>query len=290
MKGDIKNITILIIVFGFLLSPIWLSSELVNFFVQKDGKFNNSAAIQIIVAAMGSFAGAVGGAHAIRSYEKNKDLLAEFRACNASIIMAAEIFDSVTGLRNEHTNVQRNRYYESKGEYELYMINEVVGPFNLNLDKKNHQMASLQNDLLKNYIFEKLTLVGRPLVAIVRLNQTLENLSSKIKEKNIKISDWTSNPENPAKFISDYFGEPFGNELDLTYRDLIDTQHTLAETAQFLCKILVEDLRKHAKKVRRDLGKENLMICNFSIDQLAPDLLPNEIKFSSWNENFKAIL
>jgi hypothetical protein len=281
MLRDVKELFILSAFFAAATASVWWDQRMLSYTSIPD---NYKLITDLLVAAIGSAAGAFGGAYIIEKLQNKKTILEEYRNTNAGIMLSFSVFNSLVNLRSQHTNDLRENFYVNKGRLELHEF----GIFHYQPNVSTLQAIAFSIEPLKKILFEKTTISQRPVCVVNILDQTLASLNDSISLRNNTIYQLKNGNYDDEQSAQLYFGlrQKDGN-IDMTYCHSIDCICSAVEDAQFFSKLLCEDLEKHARQIRDKIGDTKLKINQPNFASVDASLMPKEDKYSDWRNNFK---
>ncbi|MFY9287919.1 MAG: hypothetical protein WAO98_05400 [Alphaproteobacteria bacterium] len=261
--------------------------------------FNSVFFISIAGSLAGAFAGAYGGQRIVERQKKREELLKEMRNTNAAIIVAFSICTSLLAMKSQHIKDLKENFDSQKAALLDHRSKISSGQtakdttFKFLADFRTLTMPLLPSATLQNQIFEKLSLVGRPLMLTTILIQTLYSLKESLEMRNNLIELYKSNSNLTEKMLVPiYFGLPYdGGHVNQDYPASIDAIYSQTDDGIHFSRLLCQDLVKHGKKIASEFNKENK---SGAIRISEPDfskaeesgLFPDEEKYASWQKMF----
>jgi hypothetical protein len=252
-------------------------------------------------AIAGSFAGAFAGAYgAQRIAEKAKyrdQLLKEIRGTNTAIMLAFGICNSLLSIKKQHVkslkedfDTQKTALLDYKRKRELGLISKDQ-VFHYKADFQTLSLPPLPVDILQTQVFEKLSLVGRPISLTTTLSQTVHSLSSSLAKRNQQIETYKA---NDGASIEEYFGLPLNGQINEIYPSLINAIYRQTDDGIFFSQLLCRDMIEH--------GNMSIELFNKSFKKGAPTisktdfskaeklgLMPNADNYADWITMFAKI-
>lgn len=245
-------------------------------------------------AIAGSFAGALAGAYgAQRIAEKAKyrdQLIKEIRGTNTAIMLAFGICNSLLSMKKQHVkslkedfDTQKTALLDYKHKRELGLISKDQ-EFYYKADFQTLSLPPLPTDILQTQVFEKLSLVGRPISLTTTLSQTVHSLSSSLAMRNQQIETYKANKgASPAE----YFGLPLDGQINEIYPSLINAIYQQTEDGIFFSHLLCQDMIEHGNKIVElfnnnfKKGAPTISKTDFSkAEKLG--LMPNADNYADW--------
>lgn len=267
--------------------PTWLTAhwpEIKDFF--------NSVFFTAVAGSLaGAFAGAYGAQRIAERAKYRDQLLKEIRDTNAAIMIAFGVCNSLLSMKEQHVKSLKEDFETQKTGLLDHKKNRELG--HISKDKEFHFTADLQTlslpllpvDILQRQVFEKLSLVGRPLSLTTTLSQSVHSLSASLDKRNQLIESYKAGNDGISPAL--YFGLPQTGQINQDYPSVIDAIYNQTDDGiffgQLLCKDLVEHGNQIAKQFKKLFGKDAPMITepNFGKAEKS-DLMPNTDKYVDW--------
>ena len=257
----------------------------------------------IIIAIVGGFAGAIGGAlgaqRIVERSRKREERLKELRYTNAAIMVAHTICNAALALKKQHVQPMREEFLKLRADLEAFKAKrdaKQIAPdveFHLQMDMRTYPAPIVPIETLKHIVFQEISAVGRPLALVAVIEQSLIGLSGAIAKRDQLIQRFVSGeiPEN--KHAHFYFGLPLqGGHLNQEYPDLVEAIYSYVDDLAFFSYQLCSDLMKHGAKVREALiikkpSKQvpHVSEADFS-GPLKSGLLPPDSQYGDWVNAF----
>ena len=253
--------------------------------------FFNSVFFTAIAGSLaGAFAGAYGAQRIAERAKYRDQLLKEVRDTNAAIMVAFGVCNSLLSMKKQHVRSLKEDFETQKTALLDHYKNRELGKiskdeiFRFKADLQTLSLPSLPVDILQKQVFEKLSLVGRPLSLTTMLSQTVHSLSASLEKRNQLIESYkASDGFSPAQ----YFGLPLDGQVNQDYPSVIDAIYHQTDDgiffSQLLCKDLVEhgnqivdQFKKHFKK-----GAPTISETDFAKAEKS-DLMPNADNYVDW--------
>lgn len=277
----------------------WSSvSDVVSWEATKN--FANSA---FVTALLGSLAGAFAGAAAAqRIAERSKhreELLREMRNTNAAIALAFGVCNTLLALKEQHVKSLKESYDAQKAALLEFQRKRKAGEiqqdvaFDFNADMQTLQPQALPMGTLRAVVFERLSIVGRPLNLVVTLTQTVESLAESLAKRNSLIEGYKAEFAKDAQRLAPlYFGLPYGEgHVNLDYPGTIDAIYSQTDDGIFFGNLLCKDLHDHGKQLsdafRKKFKNDPPRISEVDFGPTAAaGLMPDETNYADWVKAF----
>lgn len=256
----------------------------------------------IVIAVVGGFAGAIGGAlgaqRIVERSRKREELLKELRYTNAAIMVASTFCNAALALKKQHVQPIRETFLKMKRDLEAFEERRNAkqiatdDTFHFQMDMRTYLAPILPVETLKHIVFQDLSAVGRPLALVAVIEQSLIGLSSAIAKRDQLIQRFASGEILEHDRAHYYFGLPLpGGNLNQEYPDLVEAIYSHTDDLVFFSNQLCNDLMKHGAKLREALTKRpskqlpNVSEADFS-GPLKSGLLPPDSQYADWVDAF----
>lgn len=158
-------------------------------------------------------------------------------------------------------------------------------------DFQTLQARSLPTDMLRTIVFERLSLVGRPLNLVMTLAQTAQCLDESVEKRNALIEKYKVNFASDNQNLPPlYFGFPYREgHVNLEYPGTVAAIYNQANDGIFFSNLLCKDLYEHGQQVADEFKKKfkNEAPAVSKVDfSTAADLLPDEKDYADWTSAF----
>jgi gas vesicle protein len=282
-----------------LLNGLWVNVS--SWLTWENTKaFGNSSFFTSLIGALaGAFAGAYAAQRIAEREKIREELIKEIRNTNAAIMSAFDISNSLLSLKKQHVkslkenfDTARAQLIELKRKLDSGEI-QSNKPFFFKGDLRTLPRTQLPIDILRNQVFERLTVGGRPLSLVTSLIQSIELLNSSIDMRNQLIEKYqeskaTENPNFPAR----YFGLPYApGHVDLNYPNAVEGIYNYTDDGIFYSQLLCRDLNDHGKSLVEDFKKHfrtkapRINEADFQKAQAA-GLMPANEAYADWLQCF----
>jgi hypothetical protein len=151
---------------------------------------------------------------------------------------------------------------------------------------------------IRNQIFEKVAVYGRPIVLVVNLAQIIDQLNTEIVRRNDLIESIKVGAFSHTQIIHMYFGNRDPTDattpLDTRYPDLLKGIYQCTDDALFFGLELCSELAEHGNKLVAELGKlgrANLPVISKPDFTKAKEegLMPDYGKYQNWFTGFPKV-
>lgn len=267
------------------LAALWQSA---NAFV------NSNVFTAIAGSCAGAFFGAYGAQRIAARGKEREELLTEIRNTNAAVMVAFAICNAFLVIKKQHIKSFKDAYDSQKAAY--FDHAQKRGSGQISADTPFEFVANLQSlfvppfplDILRQQVFEKLFLNGRPLLLTTALSDTVFGLNTSVDNRNKLIEFYKQQSISPQQLVSLYFGLRQQNThvVNQEYPSLMDAIYRQTDDGIFYSHLLCTDLFDHGRELARRFkarfGKDAPTTLNkpdFS-DQSA--LMPNVTDYADW--------
>lgn len=251
-------------------------------------------------AIFGAFFGAVFGALAAqRIAERSKDrddLLKQLQNTNGAIVVSLGICNAMIALKKQYVRELYATFQSHRAELLAFEQKRKLGQldhtpeFHLLADFKTLQMPTVPLAVLQALIYEKLSITGRPLIAVAQLFGALASLADMIAARNHVIERFKVRDPNDRLLIPHYFGFPYGGgHVSSEYKDTVEAIHNLTDDTIFFSDLIRKDLAvigdATVKKLSARHGISTLKVQKTDLAKAqAEGLLPDEKNYADWLE------
>jgi gas vesicle protein len=261
--------------------------------------FANSAFTTSLLGALaGAFAGATAAQRIAERSKYREELLHEIRNTNAAIALAYGICESFLALKKQHVKNLKEGYDTQKADALEFLQKCEKGEnkdevFRFQADMQTLQAQTLPMDSLRSVVFERLSIVGRPLNLVVTLSQTAQCLEDSIERRNALIEGYKAGGgKDSQRFVELYFGLPYGEgHINLDYPGTVDAIYSQTDDGIFFGKLLCDDLYEHGSKLceafKGKFKKPPPCVSKVDFSTVeASELIPDDEKYVKWVNAF----
>lgn len=262
--------------------------------------FSNSAFVTSLLGALaGAFAGATAAQRIAERSKHREELLREMRNVNAAIALAFGICNTLLALKKQHVKSLKETYDVQKAALLEFERQRNAGEiqrdkvFKLKSDLQTLNPQSFPMDTLRMVVFERLSIIGRPLNLVVTLSQTVQNLEESLSKRNSLIESYKTVLANDTQHISTlYLGLPYGEgHINLDYPGTIDAIYSQTDDGIFFSNLLCKDLHAHGNRLADEFKKKfkDNPPCISEVDFTAVstiELMPDEKNYADWTKAF----
>ncbi len=271
---------------------VWLAAS----WPDVKGFFNSPFFTGIWAATAGAFAGAMGAQHIAEKSKCREQLTKEIRDTNAAMTVAASICGAMLNFKKQHVRRLKEEFdRERVGFVEQIRRRDageiprgVVYQFQANLQTLT--LPPLPVEILQKTIFERISVVGRPLTLATMVGQCIADLYMSIARRNSLIEDFKG--RGPPLNANLYFGLRQGDVVNEEYPASMNAMSQQTDDCIFFSQLLVKDLIEHGTKAADEFTKEigkgapRVSVHDFS-DAAKAGLMPDENLYSDWITKFK---
>jgi hypothetical protein len=240
---------------GITLAPILPSYIKSHWQDAKD--FLNST---FFTALAGAYGGAWAAQRIAKRTKRREELLKEIHATNAA--------SSLTyNLCNTYFNAKKQLIKPMKEDYDrqLRLVEgRLAGPRPIGVEVRfladYRTLPTLEPpvSIIRDQIFEKVGVYGRPTVLVATLAQTVDQLNTLIVNRNALIEDFRVGGMNDVQVMQMYFGIPDATgRMDRRYRDLLEAIYRCTDDVLFFGLELCSELGTHGDKLAVALNKRS---------------------------------
>jgi hypothetical protein len=259
---------------------------------------NSNFFIACVTAFASAFAGAYGAQFIVNRTEHKRRLLEEIRCTNAATIVAFSITNSFCALKNQHVRSLKNNFDKQRNEHETFGREKAQGylpsqqQFEIQADFQTLAPVQVPIELLHTFLFEKVSVTGLPLMAVVTLSQCIDGLNTSLDKRNDFVAESKKRSPIPhGELESIYFGAPDKNgRIDRTYPDTIDAISSYTDDCIFFSKLLGDVLMEHGRKLGKLYGRKSPRIHKLDFTKAEKNgLIPDKNVYANWLNMFKEL-
>lgn len=261
----------------------------------KDG-LNSVFFTSIVGAGVATFAGAY---IAQKIAEKNKDrdeLLREIRSTNAAVTVASAILDSFFGLMRQQVKDMKEKFDRGKTQFLAQQNSgQVVEkiPDGQQLDLRSLLLPPMPLRVLRQLVFEKLTLSGRAPRLQIAVEESANSLRQFSEKRNEPIERYKGSNLTNERLAELYFGVPgkLGSSINEEYPSCMNAIHMHTKDGIFFSQLLCKDLEQHGKQLgerfARKYGGHVPTTTSVDLSELEKSgLIPDAVHYPNWMTNF----
>jgi hypothetical protein len=254
---------------------------------------------EFMMSLTGALAGAGAGAYAAqRIVERAKlreELLKELRNTNAAATLAYGMSNSFLGVKKQQVKPLYDEFNKSKAAFLDFKKNHnpgVSGLFEFKADLEFLTPINVPINPLQNLIFEKISVVGRPLGLIGMLAQTVHHLDTWMERRNTLIQEIKAKRPSHEELSIIYYGLKTDRGTDDIYPSSLRGIYTYTDDCIYFSKLLGDDLAKHAAGLKQKLKKQFRgtepfsATCDFSIAE-KDGLMPPAEEYKGWESGYQ---
>lgn len=261
---------------------------------------NSNFFTALLGAAAGAFAGAWASQRIADRSKRKSELLLQFRSINAAIMVSGTICNSYLGFKKQFAAPLLEKFNRDKGDayasIEKHRTGQIDGAqYHFQADFRSFVVPLAPIESLKELVYSKLSLTGRPLSAVAHAEQAISGLAVAMAKRDAFAERPLAGTITDKELPYYYFGItlPSGHTNEL-YPDLVDAIHSYTNDIVFFSSHLCDDLVAHGKRVRtayiQDFGKKipEVTTIDFSGPK-ASGLFPPESEHAAWLAGFREI-
>jgi hypothetical protein len=231
---------------------IQLADYLTAHWVEVKEFFNSVFFTAIAGSLAGAFAGAYGAQRIAERAKVRDQLLKEMRDTNTAMMVAFGICNSLITIKKQHLKdlkenleTQHSALLDHQEKRKLGQIGKEE-LFHFRADLETLSLPPLAIEILQELVFERLSIVGRPLALTTTLGQTVHTLSTFLEKRNGLIDSYkAAGGVTPAQ----YFGLPLAGQSDNNYPSAINAICDQADDGIFFSQLLCNDLAEHGNQI-----------------------------------------
>jgi hypothetical protein len=263
--------------------------------VHERSLYSNSPFLTAVIGSLaGAFAGAYGGYKIVERGKVRDDLLKEIRNTNAATMVSFGICNSLLATKQRLAKPLKEKYDSKKIELLEHIRRKKAGEipdvtFEFQADFESFTLPPLAMDILQTQVFEKLSLVGRPLLLVTTLRQAIHTLEHALGTRNALIESYKAkSPLEPNFLLTRYFGLPYrGGQVKEEYPASLQAAYEPTDSVIFFSHLLCQDLGEHGDHISTEFtkgfgrGAPTIAKPDFT-KAIAANLMPPAEGFSEW--------
>ena len=274
--------------------PSWITWEYAG------GLLNSAFTTSLVGALAGAFAGARAAQNVAERARETEQLLTQIRTTNAAITASFTVANLLLAFKKQHIKPLFDGFTAKKIELEEFQRKRDAGevpkerPFEFTADLRTLQIPLLPIELLQRLVFEKLSVIGRPLALTTALASVAASVADLTQKRAALIELFKELPEPDRRtFPALYFGLPFAQGRTSTeYADILLGLHSHTDDGIFFSELLCQDLMESGEaalsryKLRVKSTKERVSEVSFA-DARALGLMPHPEQYKDWLRGFQ---
>ena len=210
-----------------------------------------------MIAAIGSLAGAAGGAYAIQKiseHAKRRDmLLEELRMSCHAIDMAHGVCSTYMNLKKEHVLALKGDYERDRATVHRFAIRKQFGLeertiLRVGMDYQFMNEMKTRAPNVETMVLEKISAPVRVRSAAVSLGRCTDQLNVSIVQRSELIPKLAAMEEGER--VARTFGLPIPGGFDNAYGDYVGSIYQYTDDSIYFSRMVVDDLTIYAKHVR----------------------------------------
>ena len=244
--------------------------------------FDSNFFTAIAGSCAGAFAGAIAAQRIAARGKERDELLTEIRNTNATTMIAVGMCNSFLGTKRQVVKPLKDLYDAQKAAYDDDHSHQFVA------DLRSFFLPPFPTDILRQQIFEKLSLSGRPLLLINALSETIHGFNRSFDNRNTLIEHYKATRISSADLLPLYFGLPQGSNrvINQEYPASIEQIYHHTDDGIFYSHMLSFDLFDHGKQLahrfKRRFGKDAPAVLNKPDFTDAAGLMPEVGNYADW--------
>lgn len=253
-------------------------------------------------ALLGSLAGALAGAVAahriVERSKRREELIKEIRNTNAAAMVGFSICNAALRLKTQHVEPLYKQFLNDKASLENFYQQRASGqiskdsPFHFVADLKTFAAPILPTETLKELVFDRISVHGRPLSLVSQLVDSSQGLRTAIEKRDVLVERFKDGSVSQAELPMYYFGLTLGGgHINQEYPDLISAIHSHVNDIAFFSALLCDDLVAHGNLLVEAFGKRigkgapKISQVDFSRPR-EKGLIPPEAEYIEWINAF----
>lgn len=272
----------------------WFSADACEILDVIGTVLNSSFSTALLGSLAGAFAGAIAAQRIVESNKAREELLKELRNTNAAAMAAFTTCNTSLALKKQHVQPLHTQFLADKANLEQFKARRASGQIQGNATfqfvpgMRTFPAPVVPIDTLKDLLFNKISVVGRPLSLVCAIEDAARFLKETISERHALIERMKSGIVPKDEIPSYYFGLPLPNgDTNQEYPDLVFAIHSYCDDLAFFSHLLCGDLTSHSKDLYAKLTKRQQKIAPKPTEAdftSARDsgLLPPDSQYTDW--------
>jgi hypothetical protein len=194
--------------------------------------------------------------------QKKKEMVAELNSISAALVLCFSITNIFLGLKRQIIRPMRDRFIHARLQYNQARQNRGAAQvMDAHLDLQAISPVRAPTGALERYVFEKISIRGRPLAAVVTLVGAIDGLGQAIKYRNELVTEFREGPRPEPKVGAErYFGlRTADGAIDERFCVNIQAISNQTDDCIFFSRLLAEDLLRYGRKLRRRHARKLMM-------------------------------
>lgn len=223
---------------------------------------NSNFTTALLGSLAGAFAGAIAAQRIVERSKTREERLKELRNTNAAAMASFTTCNAALRLKKQHVQPLYDQFQQDKAAVEAFKAERASGqsqgsaPFHFVSDMRTFPAPIIPIESLRDLLFNKLSVAGRPLSLVCAVEEASHGLESAIAMR-LSLIEKMKVQAIPKDLIpSYYFGFPLPNgDTNQEYPDLVFTIHSYTDDLAFFSYLLCCDLTAHAEKLHARIPK-----------------------------------
>jgi hypothetical protein len=277
----------------------WFSTETCAVLDAIGTGLNSSFLTALLGSLAGAFAGAIAAQRIVESNNAREELLKELRNTNAAAMAAFTTCNAALALKKQHVRSLHTQFLTDKANLEQFKTQRALGQTQGNgthhfvSDMRTFPSPVVPVDTLKDLLFNKISVGGRPLSLVCAIEDAARGLKEAISERNVLVERMKSGIIPKDEIPSYYFGFPLpSGDTNQEYPDLVFAIHSYCDDLAFFSHLLCCDCTSHSKDLYAKLTKRQQKIAPRPTEadfKPARDsgLIPPDSQYIDWLRAFR---
>ncbi len=259
---------------------------------------NSNFTTALLGSLAGAFAGAIAAQHIVERNKTREELLKELRNTNAAAMASFTTCNAALRTKEQHVQPLYEQFQHDKAAVEAFKAERASGQpqrndiFHFVSDMRIFPSPIIPIESLKDLLFNKLSVAGRPLSLVCAVEEASRGLEGAIATRLSLIEKMKSQVIPKELIPSYYFGFPLPDgDISQEYPDLVFAIHSYTDDLAFFSYLLCCDLTAHAKKLHAHIPKRlrkaapNPVETDFT-NERESGLIPPDSQYSDWLKAF----
>lgn len=260
---------------------------------------NSNFSTALLGSLAGAFAGAIAAQRIVENTRTRDELVKELRNTNAASMASFVTCNAVLALKKQHIHSLTEQFKSDRAAVQAlhaqYQTGKEQGtkPFHFTSNFNSFSAPFVPVEPLKDLLFNKLSLTGRPLALGIAIEDAAGNLAQSLAARQALIDQFKKKVIPTELLPQYYFGLPLKDgSVHLEYPDSIDAISSYVDDLIFFSYLLCCDLNLHANDLYASIPKRQRKMApkpvgiDFS-DALNSRRIPSTEQYIDWLKGFQ---
>lgn len=280
------------------LCPQWFSDVACSVLDVVGTGLNSNFSTALLGSLAGALAGAIAAQRIVESNKAREEVFRELRNTNAANMASFTTCNAALALKKQQVQPLCESFYRDRAGVKKFMAERATGqrqgnaPFEFVSDMRTFPAPTIPIASLKDLLFNKLSVAGRPLSLVCAIEDAALGLERAISARLSLIERIKSKDIPKEQLHMYYFGLRLPNgDINREYPDLVEAIRSYVDDLAFFSHLLCVDLSAHGQRLHERIPKRQRRQSpkphetNFSNARSA-GLLPPDDQYADWLKAF----